>query len=177
MASNPIEVIWPTHAKPMLEQGYANSVIGLLTATYFFSIALGAWLSPRFSRIFRRRHALSLAAAFACLAGVQLALAVQGGIVGFAMVFILYSVLLGVSETPASSILHSCVRDNQRSTILSLRSLMQQLGAALGLVLAGAMAEAYSTPVAWGAGAVFLGIAAIVMGIHAKRLASQASGR
>jgi len=134
MATNPVEVIWPTHAKPMLQDGTANTVIGVLTAAYFFSIAFGAWLSPRISRIFKRRHAVTLAAAFAFMAGVQIALALQGSIAGFVFVFILYSVVLGVSETPASSILHRCVEDRQRSTMLSLKSLIQQLGAALGLV-------------------------------------------
>jgi len=169
-ATNPVEVIWPTHAKPMLEEGYANSVIGILTAAYFVSIAFGASLSPRISRIFKRRHATTLAAAFAGLAGLQIALALQVNIVIFVAVFILYSVFLGVSETPASSILHRCVQDHQRSTMLSLRSLMQQLGAALGLILAGAIAEVYSTPVAWMVSAVFLVVAAFLISILAKRL-------
>ncbi len=173
MATNPVEVLWPTHAKPMLDEGYANTVIGLVTAAYFFSIAFGASLSPRVNRIFKRRHATTLAAAFLCTAVVQIALALQGGIVGFVMVFILYSVLLGVSETPASSILHRCVEDRQRSTMLSLKSLIQQLGAALGLILAGAIAEVYSTPTAWMVGAVFLAIAVILIGILAKRLTAE----
>ena len=162
MATNPVEVIWPTHARPMLDEGYANTVIGIVTASYFFSIALGASLSPRVSRIFGRRHPRTLAVTFACLAGLQVALALQGGIIGFAAIFVVYSVILGVSETPASSILHRCVEDRQRSTMLSLRSLIQQLGASFGLVLAGAVAELYSTPVAWIAGAAFLLIAAIL---------------
>ncbi|MGR3492788.1 MAG: MFS transporter, partial [Shimia sp.] len=128
MSTNPVEVLWPTYAKPMLEEGTANTFIGLLTATYFFAIAGGAALSPYVSRIFRRRHAVTLAAAFAGLAGVQIVLAWQGGIIGFALVFVAYSVLLGVTETPASALLHRAVGDHQRSTMLSLRSLMQQLG-------------------------------------------------
>lgn len=170
MATNPVEVLWPTHAKPMLAEGYANTAIGTLTATYFFCIALGASLSASISRIFRRRHAVTLAAAFACLAGVQVALAWQGSIVGFVGMFVLFSVLLGISETPASSILHNCVEDRQRSTMLSLRSLIQQLGAALGLMLAGAVAEAYSTPTAWMIGAGFLVLAMLLIGVLAKRL-------
>jgi MFS family permease len=175
IATNPVEVVWPTHAKPMLEVGYANTVIGVLTAAYFFSIAFGASLSPRISRMFKRRHAVTLAATMASLAAVQIALALQGNIVWFVAVFILYSVLLGASETPASSILHSCVEDRQRSTILSLRSLIQQLGATLGLVLAGALAEAYSTPIAWIVGAVFLVIATILAGLLARRLGAGAA--
>ncbi len=174
MATNPVEVIWPTHAKPMLDESYANSVIGIVTATYFFSIAFGATLSPHVSRLFNRRHAMSLAATFICLAGIQIALALQGNIVGFVMVFILYSVFLGISETPASSILHRCVDDQQRSTMLSLRSLIQQLGAALGLVLVGAVAEVYSTPIAWMISAAFLFMAAILTLVLANRLATEA---
>jgi MFS family permease len=174
MATNPVEVLWPTHAKPMLQEGYANTVIGVVTATYFFSIAFGASISPHLSRIFKRRHAMTLAATFTCLAGVQVALAVQGGIIGFVAVFILYSVILGACETPASSILHRCVEDRQRSTMLSLRSLIQQLGAALGLVLAGAIAKLYSTPVAWMIGTVFLVIAVMLALVLAKRLDAEA---
>ncbi|WP_171102201.1 MFS transporter [Ruegeria sp. HKCCD7255] len=170
MATNPVEVIWPIHAKPMLQEGYANTIIGVLTATYFFSIAFGAWLSPHISRFFKRQHAMTLAAAFAYMAVVQIALALQANIVGFALVFIVYSVALGVSETPASSVLHKCVEDHQRSTMLSLRSLIQQLGAALGLILAGAIAELYSTPTAWIVGAVFLVLSVVLIAILAKRL-------
>ncbi|MGV6802898.1 MAG: MFS transporter [Ruegeria sp.] len=174
MTTNPVEVIWPTYAKPMLDERYANTDIGVVTAIYFFSIALGAALSPHISRIFRRRQAATLAAAFACLTGVQIALALQGGIIGLVTVFVLYSVILGISETPASSILHRCVGDHQRSTMLSLRSLIQQLGAALGLVLAGAVAEFYTTPVAWIVGAAFLFIAVILILVLVKRLAKDA---
>ena len=173
MATNPVEVIWPTHAKPMLGESYANTLIGVLTAAYFFSIAFGASLSPRISRIFKRRHATTLAAAFAGLAVVQIALALQGGIIGFVVVFILYSVCLGITETPASSILHRCVEDHQRSTMLSLRSLMQQLGGALGMVFAGAVAEIYSTPTAWIIGAVFLFVAVFLISVLARRLAAE----
>lgn len=170
MATNPVEVLWPTRAKPMLSEGYANTFIGILTASYFFSIAFGASLSSRISRMFRRRHATTLAVALTCLAGGQIILALQGSIVGFVPVFILYSVFLGISETPASSILHRYVKDDQRSTMLSLRSLMQQLGGALGLILAGAIAEVYSTPTAWMIGAVFLVAAVFLISILAKRL-------
>ena len=174
MATNPVEVIWPTYAKPMLDEDYANTVIGVLTASYFFAIAFGASLSPHISRIFKRRHAVTLAAVFACLAVVQVALAMQGGIAGFVGVFVLYSILLGASETPASSILHRCVEDRQRSTMLSLRSLIQQLGGAIGLVMAGALAEIYSTPLAWSVGAVFLLTALALSLVLAKRLAAEA---
>ncbi len=170
MATNPVEVLWPTFAKPMLEATYANTAIGALTATYFFAIAFGAALSPHVSKLFKRHHAKTLAATFFTLAAVQVALASQGHILTFAAVFILYSVCLGICETPASSILHRCVADHQRSTLLSLRSLIQQLGAALGLLLTGAVAEVYSLSIAWSLGAMFLLMAAVLCLVLVKRL-------
>ncbi|WP_299508062.1 MFS transporter [uncultured Roseobacter sp.] len=162
MATNPVEVLWPTHVKAMLSEGYANTAIGALTATYFFSMAFGAALSPRVNRMFRRRHAVTLSVALACLAALQIAMALQGSILGFVGVFILYSVIFGVIETPASSILHSCVENHQRSTLLSLRSLVQQFGAALGLMLVGGLAEGYSLPIAWVGATAFIVIAALL---------------
>jgi MFS family permease len=169
MATNPVEVFWPTHVKNMLDEDYANTAIGILTATYFFSIAFGAALSPRINRMFKRQNAVALCAAFVCLTALQFALAFQGGIVGFVVMFILFSVVLGLTETPASSILHSCVENHQRSTMLSLRSLVQQLGAAIGLMAVGGLAESYSLPIAWIAGAGLLMIAVLLTGILAKR--------
>ncbi len=172
MATNPVEVFWPTHVKPMLDESYANTLIGAVTATYFFSIAAGASLSPRINRIFKRRPAVSLSVIFTSLACLQIALALQGNAIGFIVVFVLYATAVGASETPASSILHACVENRQRSTLLSLRSLIQQLGAALGLVMVGLMADVFSTPVAWISGVVFLIFAVFLTTLLAKRLAS-----
>jgi len=119
------------------------------------------------------RHAVALAGVVGFVAGVQGVLGVRGGSVGFAAVFIVYSVAVSGLETPASSILHRCVEDRQRSTMLSLRSLIQQLGAALGLIIAGAIADVYSTPAAWLAGAVFLACAVILTLVLAKRLGAE----
>jgi len=170
MATNPVEVFWPTYARGLLNDSYANTAIGVLTAAYFFSIAFGAALSPHINRLFKRQNAITLSVAFACLAALQIALAFQGAIIGFVVMFVLFSVVLGSTETPASSILHSCVENHQRSTMLSLRSLVQQLGAAVGLMAFGGIAEGYTLPVAWMGGAGFLMIAVLLTGMLAKRL-------
>lgn len=160
MATNPVEALWPTHVKPMLAPAHANSVIGALTSVYFFSIAFGGVLSPYVSQIFNRAQARMLAAVFICLAGLQIILALQSNALSFAAIFVLYSIGLGISETPASPLLHHRVADHQRSTMLSLRSLIQQMGGALGLLLCGAVAKAHSTPIAFIAIALQLGLAA-----------------
>ena len=163
MATNPVEVFWPTQVKNMLNAGHANTTIGILTAVYFTAIALGAALSPRVNRMFGRQNAVTLSAALACLLALQIILACQSNITGFVLVFTLFSLVLGVMETPASSLLHSCVENHQRSTLLSLRSLVQQLGAAFGLMVVGVFAQSYTVSIAWIVAAAFLGLAVILI--------------
>jgi MFS family permease len=174
MATNPVEVLWPTHLRPMLDGAFGNTAIGALTAAYFFAIAFGAALSPRISRLVRRRQSVALMLVTGGLAAGQVALALHGSVAGFIGVFLVYSILLGALETPASTILHRCVQDRQRSTTLSLRSLIQQMGAAIWLVIAGAVAEAWSTPVAWILGGLFLAAALVLTGVLARRLSDEA---
>ena len=163
MATNPVEVFWPTQVKNMLNAGHANTTIGILTAVYFTAIALGAALSPRVNRMFGRQNAVTLSAALACLLALQIILACKSNITGFVLVFTLFSLVLGVMETPASSLLHSCVENHQRSTLLSLRSLVQQLGAAFGLMVVGVFAQSYTVSIAWIVAAAFLGLAVILI--------------
>jgi MFS family permease len=156
-ATNPVEVLWPTVVQAMLDPERAAAMVGLLTAGYFFAIAMGASLAGRVGRLFRRRHAATLAAVLGALIVCQIALALQESLAGFIAAFLFFSVVLGLSESPASSILHAYVPDNRRSTILSVQSLLKQLGAMVGLVILGWIGEIESVGIAWIIGAVGLG--------------------
>ena len=171
-ATNPVEVLWPTLVQAMLAPERAAAVVGLLTAGYFLAIAVGASLAGPVGRLFGRRHAVTLAAVLGALAFCQIALALQGTLGGFVGAFLLFSALLGLAESPAASILHAHVPDDRRSTILSVQSLLKQLGAMLGLLLLGWIGETEGVGAAWIAGTAGLGAAAvlaILLGGRAKR--------
>lgn len=159
-ATNPVEVLWPTVVQAMLDPERAAAVVGLLTAGYFLAIAVGASLAGRVGRLFGRRHAVTLVAVLGALIFCQIALAWQGTLEGFIGAFLLFSVVLGLSESPAASILHAHVPDNRRSTILSVQSLLKQLGAMVGLLILGWIGETEGVGTAWIAGTVGLGAAA-----------------
>ena len=98
-------------------------------------------------------------------------MALQGALIGFIVAFLLVSTVLGLSESPAASILHACVPDNRRSTILSVQSLLKQLGAMVGLLVLGWIGERGGVGLAWITGAIGLGAAAalaVLLGRHAK---------
>ena len=171
-ATNPVEVLWPTVVQAMLEPERAAAVVGFLTAGYFLAIAVGASLAGRVGRLFGHRHALTLAAVLGALVLCQIALAMQVSLVGFAVVFLIFSVLLGLTESPAATILHARVPDDRRSTILSVQSLLKQLGGMVGLLVLGGIGEAEGVGVAWIAGTAGLGAAmvlAILLAFQARR--------
>jgi DHA1 family quinolone resistance protein-like MFS transporter len=168
-ATNPVEVLWPMAVQAMLDPERAAAVVGLLTAGYFLAIAVGASLAGRVSRLLGRGHAVTLAAGLAALICCQIVLAWQGTLGGFVGAFVLFSVVLGLSESPAASILHAHVPDNCRSTILSIQSLLKQLGAMIGLLVLGRVGEMEGVGFAWIAGTVGLGAAAALAILLARQ--------
>ncbi|MFW8595969.1 MFS transporter [Cribrihabitans neustonicus] len=168
-ATNPVEVLWPTVVQTMLDPERAAAVVGLLTAGYFLAIAVGASVAGRVGRFFKRRNAATLAAVLGALVVCQIALALQESLMGFIVVFLLFSVVLGLSESPAASILHAYAPDNRRSTILSVQSLLKQLGAMVGLLILGWIGESEGVGVAWIAGAASLGAAAALAILLARQ--------
>lgn len=168
-ATNPVEVLWPTVVQAMLDPERAAAMVGFLTAGYFLSIAVGASLAGRVGRLIRRHHAAMLAVALGALIVCQIALALQGSLIGFIVVFLLFFVVLGLSEPPAASILHAHTPDNRRSTILSVQSLLKQLGAMVGLLVLGWIGETASVGIAWITGAVGLGAAAALTILLARQ--------
>lgn len=169
-ATNPVEVLWPTVVQTMLDPERAAAIVGLLTAGYFLAIAGGASLAGRVSRLFGRRHAVTLVAVLSALIVCQIALAMQASLVGFIAVFLIFSVVLGLSESPAASILHAHAPDNRRSTILSVQSLLKQLGAMVGLLVLGSVGETEGVDIAWIAGTLGLALAAVFAILLARQM-------
>ena len=168
-ATNPVEVLWPTVVQAMLNPERAAAVVGLLTAGYFLAIAVGASLAGRVGRLFGRRHAATLAAVLGALAVCQIALALQGALAGFFGAFVIFSVLLGLTESPAAALLHARVPDDRRSTILSVQSLLKQGGGMLGLLVLGSIGDTEGVGAAWIAGTAALGAAAVLAILLARR--------
>ena len=167
-ATNPVEVLWPMVVQAMLDPERAAAVVGILTAGYFLAIAAGAGFAGRLGRLFGGRHPAMLAVVLGALVLCQIALAWQGTLAGFTGAFLLFSVVLGLSESPAASILHVHAPDDRRSTILSVQSLLKQLGGMAGLLVLGWIGERDGVGTAWIAGTVALG-AAVALAIVLAR--------
>lgn len=124
-------------------------LFGLLSSLSFFAMAIGQKLSSKVLHYFNYNYKwmllsiqLLMGISFICLAVIQ----------QVHLFFIFYMLMLlcsGLSMAPILEIFHENIKEEQRSTMLSVRSLFNQLGATLGALLGGLIAAKFGIQWAW----------------------------
>ncbi|MGL1920658.1 MAG: MFS transporter [Hyphomicrobiales bacterium] len=169
-----LEIFWVPYAKPLIDSQYAVSFIGIIAAVYFFSMAIGATFAEPIVNFFKGHNAKALAFIIILSGTLYIALAFTTDIYIFvAMLFILNAVL-GAQGAPEQSLFHDYVPNEKRSTLLSLQSVLRQLGGLVGMLGLGFVAEKYSISTAWQLGGTLTIIAGLILLILPKRMAETA---
>lgn len=139
-------------------EGRSYAVAGLAAALVALAQMAGAYVVPRVSRIFRRRTSLLLfttAMSAACLAGIGLFprfWVVLALLAGWAMAF-------AMTMPIRQAYLNSLIPSAQRATVLSFDNLLVSAGGAVAQPALGRIADVWSYPVSYVAGAaVELGV-------------------
>lgn len=167
-----LEMYWIPFAKPMIESQYAVSFIGLISAVYFFSMALGAGLSEPVVNIFKGHNAKAMMF-FIILSGILFfALSFSPNIYVFVVLLLLLNITIGAEGAPGQSLFHDYVPDDKRSTLISLQSVVGQLGGLFGMLGLGFIAEQYSIGTAWQVGSVVVIISGLILLVLPERMAN-----
>lgn len=145
-----LELLWQPRFLDLLGGEVSDTgPLGFLLAGAFAMAAVGAALSPWLAR---RTGGDPRWAAFVgqtLMALMVLALAAAGGVVIAAIAFVAAYFALGITNPLADELLHEQVGEDVRTTMLSVRSMTQQIaGMAAGLTL-GAFADARGIPASW----------------------------
>lgn len=165
-----LETFWTPFAKPMIDSQYAVSILGIITSVYFFSIAIGTSFSPYIVKLFKGQNALTLAVLIGLSGVFIIALALSTNIYLFVIILFLLNSSWGAQGPVGESIFHQYVPNETRSTLLSLRSLMSQLGGLIGMICLGYIAEESSISTAWLVGSGILFMAGLVLLVLPKRM-------
>jgi sugar phosphate permease len=83
-----------------------------------------------------------------------LVLAMQGTVLGFALLYFVMFFFNGVSDSPHATLFNNQIPRKVRSTLLSFQSVMLQLGGLGGSLIIGLIAKTHSIPFAWTTAAV-----------------------
>ena len=145
-----IETFWQPRFETLLGGSDGNTVVfGVIMAGSFLIGALGNIVSIPLSRFFRKRYGL-LSATFQGLQGVSLVfLALQETTLPAAALFWLIYLTMAVRGSPSMTLFNQEVPSAQRSTMLSLASLVSYAGFFVGSVTLGYVAERAGIPTAW----------------------------
>ncbi len=145
-----IETFWQPRFETLLGGSDGNTFIfGVIMAGSFLIGALGNLISIPLGRLFRKRYGL-LSAAFQGLQGIALVfLALQKATLPAAALFWFIYLTMAVRGSPSMALFNLEVPSAQRSTMLSVASLVSYAGFFVGSVTLGYIAERAGIPTAW----------------------------
>lgn len=157
-----LESFWQPQVKGLPGITGRHWVFGLLSAGYFLAAGAGSSLSSFICRLFKNRHALVLAVTRICIGIFFIVLALQEGLICFAVIYFVLFLFNGIASSPGSVLMNEQVPESNRSTILSLESLFLQAGGMLGAVIHGAIAQGISISFTWIIAGVLFGLSSIL---------------
>jgi MFS family permease len=144
-----VETYWQPRLKEILGGDSEAWIFGAIAAGYFLANSVGNLVSIPLCARFKEGRSKALAAIRLVMGGALVLLAVQGGVWGFAAVYLLFFLMVGVEGSPFAALFNSNVPSEKRSTLLSLQSLVLQVGGLIGTLVMGYVAQTYSFGTAW----------------------------
>lgn len=146
---NSIELYWQPRLKEILGSDARTGIFGSIHSGYFFASLAGVGLVglllkrfsiPSFTAIFATR----LATGF-----LIVVFAFQSALLPFAAVYLLLFMFNGMASIPETTALNRHIPDDKRSSILSLSSLVVQVGGVLGALLFSLLLTFTTISVVW----------------------------
>jgi DHA1 family quinolone resistance protein-like MFS transporter len=167
-----VELLWQPRVSEIMGNEGGTWVLGLLAAAYFLATSLGNLASPAMCRYFKESYASVLLLSRLLAAGALIALSFQQGIFGFAAVYLMLYFIIGIEDSPHSTLYNRQVPSQHRSTLISFKSLMLQLGGVIGSFTLGWIANTYSIAATWEIAGIALGVSSIAYLLLGRRLST-----
>jgi DHA1 family quinolone resistance protein-like MFS transporter len=161
IAVGSVELLWQPRVQEILGPQEASWILGVLAAGYFASAAMGSLAGSPFCKAFKDNYGRALTVARIGLAVSLFLLALQAGLLFFALLYFAFYFILGIEGSPFSATYNAEVPGEVRSTMLSFQSLVAQLGGLLGTLVLGYVAQASSIATSWILAALVLLVSAM----------------
>ena len=143
-----VELLWQPHLADLLGEDDAQGVVfGGLAAASMLAVSLGAGFSQRVNRRVgvRLGYLVALALGALCIA----VMGAPGSAAGFALVYLVAYLALGVAEPMHYELLNDAVGPTARATLISAEALATQGGALMANLIVGVLASSQGAGFAW----------------------------
>jgi MFS family permease len=140
-----IELLWQPRVQEIVGES-DTVVLGILAAGYFFASALGSLAATRLPE---ENQTWTMAGIRLASGLIFIVFAFQTRLFGFALFYVMLYFVASVGDSPHAALYNSQAPSEVRATLLSLQSLVMQLGAMIGSLVLGFVAQAASITAAW----------------------------
>jgi MFS transporter, DHA1 family, quinolone resistance protein len=153
-----IDIFWQPRLGEFIDARDGSWLFGLLCSISFIAMSFGHKIAARLAALFRHSYMRLLLVLQVAMGAVIILFAMQQGVYGFFAAYTLLYLIVGAMAAPMLTVLHENADDAMRSTLLSMKSLFQQLGALFGALTGAAIAQSHGINVAW----LSMGVAVLV---------------
>jgi predicted MFS family arabinose efflux permease len=162
-------MLWQPRLRDILGSESQSWVFGVVNGLYYLAALAGVLLFEALATRRKIRSFLAIAAIRAICGALILVLAAQRAPLPFAFFYLLMFAFNGAAGIPENTVFNAEAPENRRSSLLSLVSLLAQLGGVLGSLGFGAVVGLIGIPWVWAiAGLGFAASSLLYLGASAK---------
>jgi MFS family permease len=144
-----LEQLWQPMLSEIINEKESTWMFGIIYALNFVCLGIGQGLSIPVAKLFKNHYAPMLIVCEFIIGGLFIVFAFQGSLSGFITVYLVLHLFTGMAVAPNVAMFHEKVKEEQRSTMLSVKSLITQAGALGGALMAGYIANKFGIATAW----------------------------
>jgi len=159
---NAIELYWQPQVKGILGTDAQTWIFGVINSGYFFASLLGVGLINLLLKKQSISQRLVLFFSRIVTGLLIVVLSFQSTIFSFTSVYLFLFLMNGMMNIPEGTIMNSLIPDEKRSSLLSLSSLMMQLGGITGSVIYSMMVKSIKISGVWLLSGIVFGVSSML---------------
>ncbi len=130
------EKFWQLELRELTQNEDMKWMFGTLFSVSLIIAGFGQALSAKLCQCFNNNYVHSLIFIRILQGSLFIILFMDHSLFSFSIVFMLIFFVSALSQSPVMTLFHHEVKDSERSTMLSMRSVFLQLGAVIGIIMA-----------------------------------------
>lgn len=159
---NAIELYWQPQLKSILGSDSSTWIFGVINSGYFLASLAGVGIISIIARKGKIAYTLVLFIGRIVIGIMLVILAFQTRVLPFSIFYLSQFVINGMISIPETTLLNSQIPDDKRSSLLSINSLMLQLGGIVGSVIYSLLIGTLTISGVWILSGIVFGISSIL---------------
>jgi MFS family permease len=173
-AISSVETYWQPRLAQILGSDESGWIFGAVSAGYFLAALVGSLAAPPLLEKTKINPYVFLFLLRIIMAGFIALMAFQTSAGGFSAVYLLMFCWNGMANPPEGTVINLQIPSERRASLLSVASLVMQLGGLAGAAVFGILAGRFAIPVLWQVAAAVFGASSVLYLFAGRRKPGEA---